>query len=357
MAQHINGVFRFDPDAYTGQFYDLAGIDVARGPSGTVYGRNATSGAINARWRKPHEEIDVFGDATLGNYERLDFRGGLNWPVIEPGDDRLMARFAFQKLQHDGYLDNFFQPDRSKDPGSQDLDHIRASFRSVVSEALEIDVRGFYTRDFPGDGASKPRSALPTVGLISGIPLEPYRLAQTPSPDPRRVSSTSFDLATQQLQHWGVDGEALYQLDAIPLLPEELPLSGELGGLDLVGLGGVEWRRLDQVSDADGTEIKILDTASRRRHVRGHVRPSGLYDGRRSAQLDRRLLLLLPHAGSCSDDELVADQRDGHAPVRDQRSSRSERARIRSVRERPRSTSRRRFRRSGASVGTKTRSR
>jgi iron complex outermembrane receptor protein len=52
------------------------------------------------------------------------------------------------------------------------------------------------------------------------------------------------------LQHWGVDAEVRYEIDGIRWL----------GDLELVALGGAEWRRAAGVSDADGSDWPILDT-------------------------------------------------------------------------------------------------
>lgn len=54
VAFHVNGYFINEHDAAE-EFYDISTVEVIRGPSGTVYGRNATAGAINVRWNRPEE--------------------------------------------------------------------------------------------------------------------------------------------------------------------------------------------------------------------------------------------------------------------------------------------------------------
>ena len=55
VAMHLNGIWRFQSsNSFLGSFYDLESIEVQRGPVGTVYGRNATAGALDVHWKKPH---------------------------------------------------------------------------------------------------------------------------------------------------------------------------------------------------------------------------------------------------------------------------------------------------------------
>jgi len=85
----------------SGFFYDLERVEVLKGPQGTLYGRNATGGAINVISKQP--EIGEFGaDASLqyGNYSALREDGMLNLPIGEAAAFRVAAFHT----QHDGYM-------------------------------------------------------------------------------------------------------------------------------------------------------------------------------------------------------------------------------------------------------------
>ncbi|MEE4279418.1 MAG: TonB-dependent receptor [Halieaceae bacterium] len=85
-------------------FFDLAQMEVLKGPQGTVYGRNATGGALNVMTARPDFDA-VSGRLAggIGNYEAGEVEGMLNVPV----SDRLALRFAGKVIsQGEGYWDN-----------------------------------------------------------------------------------------------------------------------------------------------------------------------------------------------------------------------------------------------------------
>jgi outer membrane receptor protein involved in Fe transport len=85
------------------EFFDLAQVEVLRGPQGTLYGRNATAGVVNLTTAKPTDQFEAMVSAEAGNYRERRFEGMINLPIV---DDRLDIRLAGEWTKRDGYSFN-----------------------------------------------------------------------------------------------------------------------------------------------------------------------------------------------------------------------------------------------------------
>jgi outer membrane receptor protein involved in Fe transport len=85
------------------EFVDMERVEVLRGPQGTLFGRNATGGAINLVTNKPNMDgVSGNVDVEYGDYDNQRVKGAVNLPITE----NLGLRFAGMDLQRDGYIDN-----------------------------------------------------------------------------------------------------------------------------------------------------------------------------------------------------------------------------------------------------------
>jgi len=85
------------------EFYDVASVEVARGPQGTLFGRNATAGVVNLISAKPTDQFEAMASADLGNYHNRRFEGMINIPIV---DDELDIRIAGEWTKRQGYSFN-----------------------------------------------------------------------------------------------------------------------------------------------------------------------------------------------------------------------------------------------------------
>lgn len=100
-AFNFDGVYIGRPASTAGLFYDLERVEVLKGPQGTLYGRNATAGAINVLPAKP--KVGEFAGnftGSYGNYNAVNLQGAVNAPMGENGAIRLSGALS----DHDGYL-------------------------------------------------------------------------------------------------------------------------------------------------------------------------------------------------------------------------------------------------------------
>lgn len=83
-------------------FNDLDRIEVAEGPQGTVFGRNANGGAINFISKTPPDHFTFADQFQTGNYALIDEAASVGGPLA----DNIQGMLAFSHVQHDGYLYN-----------------------------------------------------------------------------------------------------------------------------------------------------------------------------------------------------------------------------------------------------------
>ncbi len=102
VAFNVGGVSLARPYGVAAPFYDVARIEVLKGPQGTLYGRNATVGAINVVPNRPSDFFEGAASITAGNYGQINTTGMINGPLA----DKIAGRIAFQTVKHDGYLNN-----------------------------------------------------------------------------------------------------------------------------------------------------------------------------------------------------------------------------------------------------------
>ena len=117
----------------SGFFYDLERVEVLKGPQGTLYGRNATGGAINVISKRPVlGELTADASVQIGNYSASREEGALNLPVAGIA----AVRIAAFHTQHLGYM--------SDGSDNQDDSGARLSFRLEPAQDLSINIVGDY---------------------------------------------------------------------------------------------------------------------------------------------------------------------------------------------------------------------
>ena len=126
IAFYSDGVFAARSQGTTVMLYDLDRIEVLRGPQGTLFGRNATGGAIAVHTAKPDASgFDASGEIISGSDSLLGFRGMVNVPI----GDKWALRAAGAVEEQDGRTafaeGNEFETNRKY--GTTDLSSYRIS--------------------------------------------------------------------------------------------------------------------------------------------------------------------------------------------------------------------------------------
>jgi len=155
VAIYVDGIYSPRAQGASVLAYDLERIEVLRGPQGTLFGRNATVGAISFISAKPSfDGIKGYVEVLGGSYNRFGTQGMINLPVT----DTLAVRAAFITDRNDGYV-GFQQPpatpgvDRStyvtsgKKYYAKDQKSGRISAEWRPSERFRWDLNGEYFKD------------------------------------------------------------------------------------------------------------------------------------------------------------------------------------------------------------------
>ncbi|WP_162854741.1 TonB-dependent receptor [Sphingobium estronivorans] len=112
---------------------DLARVEVLRGPQGTLYGRNATGGAINLISNSP--ELGAFRyrlEGSVGNYENRRGVAMLNVPL----GDQFAIRGAYSRIKRDGWIKN---TGIGEDFAKKDRENARVALRFRPSSNFTAD--------------------------------------------------------------------------------------------------------------------------------------------------------------------------------------------------------------------------
>lgn len=161
--------------------YDLAGVQVYKGPQGTLFGRNAVGGAVVVTPVRPTYELNGYARATIGNYQYRAIEGAINIPIVA---DRVALRLSGQIRRRHGTIDNLTligaDPSGAQHvlSGGKSLNNIRQeSFRaSLLLEPAENFTNLTVFSSF--DAKERPNPALPfefrpaaAVGIESAFGL------------------------------------------------------------------------------------------------------------------------------------------------------------------------------------------
>ena len=99
---YVDGVYFARPAATTLDFIDVEQIEVLRGPQGSLFGKNTTSGAFNITTRKPSFTSGADFEVSYGNYAFLQAKASFTGALSQ----KIAGRISFSGTQRDGLVDN-----------------------------------------------------------------------------------------------------------------------------------------------------------------------------------------------------------------------------------------------------------
>lgn len=194
--------------------YDMASVQVLKGPQGTLFGRNTTGGAVLYYPAAPKYEWDGYLQVDYGNFDHKQLEGAFTLPMVA---HRLSVRFAGRYDKRDGYTRNIGL--------GGDLDGVNSrAFRVSVLAAPTDSIRNltifdWYRNYYTGDGAFllKVNDAPSLLELLSIKESAQAALAAQKAGGPRVVDS-DVEPTMNRRRRWGLTNRTGITLGDIELV-------------------------------------------------------------------------------------------------------------------------------------------
>lgn len=231
VTTYIDGVNQFTLDTYIPQLFDVASIEVLRGPQGTLYGRNAMGGVINILTQQPGNRTDAFAEASVGNYGAQRYTAGIRTPLIA---NRLFLGVSGLYEGMNGYYTNTFNNTRF------DRQHrIGGNYylKYLVNRqwALTLNVKHLYNRN---DGA------FPLAGSAADAFAHPFTVDQDAV---AKLIDNTFNSALSVSytgRHFNFSSQTSYQSN---YRYYKTPIDGDFGpidGITIINNYGPAWNKV-----------------------------------------------------------------------------------------------------------------
>src|SRR5580658_3234794 len=133
-------------------FFDLQSVQVLKGIQGTLFGRNATGGAVLYTTTQPGNALEGYFNYTTGNFNEQKVEGAVTIPLAAWASVRLAA----EDEHRDGYEPNIYL---NVDEGSSDNRNFRGTLLLTPLDALRNTTTVQYGRQGGDSGALKIVSA------------------------------------------------------------------------------------------------------------------------------------------------------------------------------------------------------
>lgn len=224
VSTFIDGVYQARAAASLQDVFDVARIEVLKGPQGALYGRNTTAGAVHVVSNLPSLTPGASGSVDVGNHRQRRVEGVLNGPIVP---DAAAIRLAVMANKNRGFARNTA---RNEVTDASNVAAARLQALIMPTDAVEVVLRADVS-----DNDSSRFLAPKLVAPLADSAAAPF--TGPPSPDPRIVSLDTTPRIDLRSGGGSADVTWRYGADTFRSL--------------------IAWRehRLNQVIDLDATQL------------------------------------------------------------------------------------------------------
>jgi iron complex outermembrane recepter protein len=215
--------------------YDLERVEVLKGPQGTLFGQNATGGAINYIAAKPTDTLQAGGSISYGRFNDVLIDAFVSGPMT----DTLSARLSGQVERADGWQISNSRPDDRNGAVRTYMGRLLVDFKPSDRIKFELNVNGWLDRSQP----QAPQS----YGYNSQSPIEFL--------DPA-VNADAFSPAKPRAADW---------TEGLPYANNRFGQAALRGDVQLgevatlTSISAYTYYRQQQRDDGDGLPARTLD--------------------------------------------------------------------------------------------------
>jgi len=225
--------------------FDVDRVEVLKGPQGTLFGRNATGGAVSIITRKPSlDEADGYVDLSYGNYDALRAEAAYSTPVSE----NVAIRFAGVYDSLDSVFDNRFPG--GEDLGNRDVWGVRGHLLARLTDDVELWLSATVSE---GTYSSGPYQSRSTRNILdgNGLPVNSIEVNE-----PTLIGTIDPD---------GEDMDLLHDFSGDDVNETELQsITGRLDwsfeNFDFTSITDFRHYEKELYIDADATEVYLFNT-------------------------------------------------------------------------------------------------
>ncbi|MBS0416488.1 MAG: TonB-dependent receptor [Proteobacteria bacterium] len=219
ITEYIDGVYTGRPVAWSSELLDVQGLEVLKGPQGSLFGKNAIGGAINITTRKPDKDVRILGEAEIGNFDLARAAGSISGPLV---DDTVFGGVSVYKTYRNGIQTNVVNGKRywnKNDYGG------RAQLRFKPNESWDVNLSF--------DGLKE--------GLRPNIETVTAGFGTDAIANPRQISVDAPVFSQRSI--YGMSLNAVYTLP---------------GGTTITSITAQRWNEEEFLSDDDQTAAPLL---------------------------------------------------------------------------------------------------